>query len=103
MHRERIFEVSSILAAIAVPTFAVIANTEVLRANDILLRSIALAGTMFLVTALFTFLDLIQIRRLPGMKVADAFKEYFSSRGLLLIGLISLLVFQLNQSSLVFF
>lgn len=98
MDRGRIFEVASILAAIAVPAFGVVANTAILQENGLLLKAIALAGTLFLVTALFSLFDLMEIRRLPSMRVVDALREYVSSRGTLLAGLICLFIFQIAQT-----
>jgi len=96
--RFRVFEIASILAAIAVPTFGIVANTDILMGDKLLLNTIALAGILFLVTALFSLFDLMEVRRIPSMRVVDALREYISSRGALLAGLICLFIFQIAQT-----
>jgi hypothetical protein len=96
------FQAASILAAISVPLLTGIASVEVLASNIVLVRSVAIAGFLFLMAALWAFMELIEITKLPGMTVAAAFRGLFSSRGALLLGLICLLVFQIIQSRVLF-
>lgn len=99
---EQTFQAASILAAISVPLLAGIASIEMLANNLLLVRSVAIAGFLFLLAALLTFMELIEIARLPEMTVAAAFRGLVSSRGVLLLGLVCLLIFQIIQTRALF-
>jgi hypothetical protein len=99
---EQTFQAASILAAISVPLLAGIASVEILASNLLLVRSVAIAGFLFLLAALLSFMELIEIVKLPEMTVAAAFRELVSSKGALLLGLVCLLIFQVIQSRALF-
>ena len=96
------FQAASILAAISVPLLAGIASVETLANNILLIRSVAVAGFLFLLAALLSFMELIEIARIPEKTVATAFREMVSSKGTLLLGLVCLLIFQIIQTRTLF-
>lgn len=103
MDRGQTFQVSAILAAISVPLLSVVVNIDILARNPALMRYIGIAGFLFLVSALISYMELIEIKRVPQMKVIDAFKELASSKGAMLIGLVLLLIFHIQQSYILFY
>jgi hypothetical protein len=99
---EQTFQAASILAAISVPLLLAVASFEILASNRLLVRLIAVSGFLFLLAAIFSFMELMEVAELPEMTVATAFRKLVSSRGALLVGLLCLMIFQIVQSRALF-
>ena len=78
---EQTFQAASILAAISVPLLSAVASFEPLASNQLLVRSIAVSGFLFLLAAIFAFMELMEVAQFPEMTVATAFRKLVSSKG----------------------
>ena len=101
LESERAFDVTAILAAISVPLLPALVKLDILVEQSALIRIAAVAGSCFLVAALFSLFRVVEVRAVPGMTVASFFLRFLVVDGALLVGLGCLLAFHIWETSIV--
>jgi len=96
MKTYQIFQAGAVLGAISVPSLGVVASIDTLSENTLLVTAIAVAGFMFVISALFSFADMFELSGVPDMRIREAVPHLLSAGGAILLGLVALLVFQIT-------
>jgi hypothetical protein len=98
MDEKQVFNISAMLASIAIPLLTLIASVQSIVHTDVtIMRIVAIAGLSFLMAATWSFSELIELRNMT-----DVSKGIGSSKIFLLIGMICLFLYQVIQVLTVF-